>query len=154
MLLELLVAGSLASTLEVVVPLVQQQQALQQLVTMSLVALELFAQLAVVLKNSMGAMIDLVLNSIIMACPKMDLHELVLVVELDLTFKLAEMLELAQELLLAKAGKLVMVLMQSMVFLFNANPNLQAFSRTFCQTYPQYTPSTFSIIPLHFQISH
>ena len=43
----------------------------------------------------MGAMIDLVLNSIIMACPKMDLQELVLVVELDLTFKLAEMLELA-----------------------------------------------------------
>ena len=72
----------------------------------------------------MGAMIDLVLNSIIMACPKMDLQELVLVVELDLTFKQAEKLEQAEEPLLAKAEKLVKVLVQSMVYLFNANPNL------------------------------
>ena len=74
----------------------------------------------------MGALIDLVLNSIIMACPKMDLQELVLDVELDLTFKQAEKLEQAEEPLLAKAEKLVKVLVQvqSMVYLFNANPNL------------------------------
>ena len=69
-------------------------------------------------------MIDLVLNSIIMACPKMDLQELVLDVELDLTFKQAEKLEQAVKPLLAKAEKLVKVLVQSMVYLFNANPNL------------------------------
>ena len=72
----------------------------------------------------MGAMIDLVLNSIIMACHKMDLQELVLVVELDLTFKQAKKLEQAEEPLLAKAEKLVKVLVQSIIFLFNANPNL------------------------------
>ena len=72
----------------------------------------------------MGAMIDLVLNSIIMACSKMDLQELVLDVELDLTFKQAEKLEQAKRPLLAKAEKLVKVLVQSMVYLFNANPNL------------------------------
>ena len=72
----------------------------------------------------MGALIDLVLNSIIMACPKMDLQELVLDVELDLTFKQAEKLEQAVKPLLAKAEKLVKVLVQSMVYLFNANPNL------------------------------
>jgi len=43
----------------------------------------------------MEAMIDLELYSIIMASPKMGLQELVLVVQLGLTFKQAEEQELA-----------------------------------------------------------
>ena len=72
----------------------------------------------------MEAMIDLVQIFIIMVYPKMDLLELELVLQVSLTFKQAEKLEVAKELLLAEARKLAKVLVQPMVFHFNANLNL------------------------------
>ena len=65
----------------------------------------------------MEAMIDLVQNFIIMVYPKMDLLELELVLQVSLTFKQAEKLEVAKELLLAEARKLAKVLVQPMVFI-------------------------------------